>query len=93
MSNHVHIVFTPIEIEDGSYHALQTIMHSLKRHTALESNKILGREVAFWHHESFDHIVRDEEEFQRIVAYVLDNPVKAGLVERWGDWPWTYLKE
>jgi len=93
MSNHAHIVFTPLEKEDGAYHALQKIMHSLKRHTARKGNKVLGREGAFWQHESYDHVVRDRREWERIVAYVLNNPVKAGLVERWEDWPWTYLKD
>ncbi|MCB8943406.1 MAG: transposase [Ardenticatenaceae bacterium] len=92
MSNHAHLVFTPLEKEDGTYHALQKIMHSLKRHTAREGNKVLGREGAFWQHESYDHVVRNRQEWERIVAYVLNNPVKAGLVERWEDWPWSYLK-
>ena len=93
MSNHAHVVFRPLEKEDGTYHALQTIMHSLKRHTARQANKVLGREGAFWQHESYDHVVRDRQEWERIVAYVLNNPVKAGLVEKWEDWPWTFLKD
>lgn len=93
ISNHAHVLFRPLEKEDGTYHALQTIMHSLKRHTARQANKVLGREGAFWQHESYDHVVRDRQEWERIVAYVLNNPVKAGLVERWEDWPWTFLKD
>ncbi len=92
MSNHAHVVFRPLEKEDGTCHALQTIMHSLKRHTARQSNEVLGREGAFWQHESYDHVVRDRREWERIVAYVINNPVKAGLVEKWEDWLWTYLK-
>jgi REP element-mobilizing transposase RayT len=67
-------------------------MHSLKRRTATESNRVLQRRGQFWHRESYDHIVRDEKELNRIRNYVLNNPVKAGLVERWQDWPWTYCK-
>lgn len=89
---HVHAVFQPLAKEDGSYHALQKILHSLKRHTAWEANKVLGREGAFWQHESYDHVVRNRREWERIVAYVLNNPVKAGLVQTWEEWPWSYLK-
>ena len=92
MPNHVHALFRPLEKSDGHYHALQTILHSLKRHTARQANKVLGREGAFWQHESYDHVVRDQKEWERIVAYVINNPVKAGLVENWQDWPWTWLK-
>ena len=93
MSNHAHLVFRPLEREAGIYYALQTIMHSLKRYTAVEANKVLGRKGAFWQHESYDHVVRDRQEWERIIAYVINNPVKAGLVEKWEDWPWTYLKD
>ncbi|AII51078.1 hypothetical protein N008_03655 [Hymenobacter sp. APR13] len=30
---------------------------------------------------------------QRVIAYVLNNPVKAGLVESWEQWPYTYWPE
>lgn len=68
-------------------------MQSLKRHTARQANIVLGREGGFWQDESYDHVIRDNEEFLRIIHYVLENPVKAGLVSRWDEWPWTYYKE
>ncbi len=67
-------------------------MHSLKRYTAYEANQILGRSGAFWQHESYDHFARDEKELERIIKYVLYNPVKAGLVDDWKSWKWTYCK-
>ena len=92
MPNHVHVVFTPLPKEDGTYHALPAIMHSLKRYTARQANLLLGRQGQFWQHESYDHVVRDEVELQRIIRYVLNNPVKAGLITKWDEWPWTYCK-
>lgn len=92
MSNHVHVTFTPLEKEDDSFHSLSSIMHSLKIYTALKGNDILKREGQFWQHENYDHYVRDEAELSRIRKYILNNPVKAGLVESWDEWPWTYCK-
>ena len=40
----------------------------------------------FWQHESYDHWVRDDEELERIVAYIAANPVKANLVRQPQDW-------
>lgn len=60
MPNHVHTVYTPLLKEDGTYHAMSAIMHSLKRYTARESNLLLGREGQFGQHENYDHLVRDE---------------------------------
>jgi putative transposase len=108
MSNHVHVVFKPLisksdwqsdlspEHRLGCQSDLQTplskIMQSLKRHTARKTNIVLGREGAFWQDESYDHVIRDSGEFERIVNYVLENPVKAGLVSKWEDWTWTFCK-
>lgn len=92
MPNHVHLVCTPLQREGGTYHALHRILQSLKRHTARQANKILKRQGAFWQAESYDHVVRDMDELVRIVQYVVNNPVKAGLVADWEVWPWTYVK-
>jgi REP element-mobilizing transposase RayT len=90
MPNHLHLLFTPHRDAKGNYFSLAKIMHSLKLYTASEANRLLGREGQFWQHESYDHVVRDESELQRIVSYILLNPVKAGLVNRSEDWPWVY---
>ena len=92
MSNHAHVVFTPLEDGKGGHVALSRIMHSLKRYTATEANKILQRRGKFWQHESYDHIVRDEAELNRIRRYILQNPVKAGLVEDETTWPYSWAK-
>jgi putative transposase len=82
MPNHVHMVFTP-KCEDGEPYPLSRIMQSLKGNTARKANQLLGRQGAFWKHESYDHVVRDNQEFKRIVDYVVMNPVRAGLAPRW----------
>ncbi len=92
MPNHVHLVFTPLSRNDEAYYAMSSIMHSLKRHTGLRANQILARNGDFWQHENYDHIVRDEKEFCRIIEYVLDNPVSAGLVSKREDWQWCYRR-
>jgi len=92
MPNHVHTVFKPLAAKELNY-SLATIMQSLKGFTAHECNVLLGREGEFWAHESYDHYIRDNDEWHRIVAYVLNNPVKAGYVKEWRDWKWNYLRE
>ena len=83
MANHVHALITPhVEISK--------LMHSLKRYTSRKANQILvltGQ--PFWQEESYDHLVRDESEFRRIVAYIELNPVKAGLVTTPEAFPWS----
>ena len=92
MSTHAHVVFAPKQKADGTFHLLPDIMQSLKSFTAHKANQILERNGAFWQSESYDHVVRDEQEWWRILRYVVNNPVKAGLVENWHQWQWTYCK-
>ncbi len=92
MSNHGHAVLSPHQKDDGSFYALKSIMHSIKSYSANEGNKALKRSGRFWQDESYDHFVRDTDEWGRIVQYVLNNPVKAGLVSDWREWRWSYYR-
>lgn len=71
---------------------LDVILKSLKGRTAHEANRALGRGGTFWEPESYDHVVRDNAEFDRIVNYVLRNPVKAGLANDWQEWKWSFRR-
>jgi putative transposase len=87
LPNHVHMMIN-VQRSNAS---LYKILQKLKSYTAIQANKILHRNGAFWHHESYDHVVRDGSEFERIVWYILQNPVKAGLCKTWEDWKWSYV--
>lgn len=83
MANHVHVLLTPIL-------ALAKVTQGIKGFTAREINRLqneIGR--VFWQDESFDHWARDEEELLRIIHYIENNPVKAGLCKYPKDWPWS----
>ena len=82
MPNHVHlVVLLPLDAP-----SLLKTLQRLKGYTATQANKLLGRTGAFWQAESYDHVVRTGE-LERIMAYVVENPVKAGLVGNWRQWP------
>jgi putative DNA methylase len=66
-----------------------SFMRSLKGFTAREINKTLGLSGALWQKESYDHWVRNEDEFDKIRRYIENNPVKAGLVSKPEDFPWS----
>jgi REP element-mobilizing transposase RayT len=72
---------------------LASIMQSLKGRTARQCNLALNRRGQFWQHESFDHVIRDQAEWERVVDYVVSNPVKAGLVKDWHSWKWSYCRQ
>jgi len=83
MGNHVHVLLTP-KVD------LQVITQGIKGYTAHEINGLANaRGRIFWQDESFDHWARDEEEIHRIIDYIENNPVRAGLCQRTQDWPWS----
>jgi len=87
LPNHVHALFAGGDTADRS---LSKTLGSIKGFTAHEANDVLGRRGRqFWQHESFDHWCRTAEKEEAVVDYIRNNPVKAGLVADWRDWPWT----
>jgi len=85
MPNHVHLLLSPNE----GYFSLTEIMHSIKSYTANRANKLLLRSGAFWQHESFDRFIRNYQHFTRVVAYIENNPVKAKLCRKPGEWEFS----
>jgi REP element-mobilizing transposase RayT len=80
MPNHVHVVFQPLP-----EHELPDILHSWKSFTAKRANRLLGRSAEFWQREYYDHLVRNEDDFTRVVRYLAENPLRAKLQH----WPWV----
>jgi putative transposase len=100
MVNHLHLLLrpklmgVPKQSSIDSFVPLSSITKRIKGYTAREANRILQRTgKSFWQQESFDHWPRDEDEFFRIIAYIENNPVKAGLVRRPEEWKWSSAAE
>lgn len=74
MPNHVHLVIEPL-----GNHALSDILQAIKSTSAHLANVALERSGAFWQRESFDHLIRDDSDFERCCHYVRENPVTATL--------------
>lgn len=103
MPNHVHLLISLAnQLTDPkgylldehqlqiSYRPLSEIMRQLKGASAREINQHLGRRDSFWQKDSYDHYVRNERAYRNILYYILHNPVKAGLVQDWREYPYTY---
>ena len=75
MPNHVHV----LACLQGATDVLDQC-YSWKRHMATKINRAMGRQGRFWHEESFDHLVRGPEQFDRLRLYIADNPREAGLL-------------
>ncbi len=97
MPNHVHLLVNMARFRStGDAPAtspLSRALRILRGRTARFANQALNRTGKFWQDESYDHVVRDWAELERILRYIVYNPVKARLVEDWQEWPYTFVTE
>lgn len=85
MPNHVHVVVRPL----GKW-TLSKILQSWKGFSAHEANRRLDRVgKSFWQPESYDHLIRNDEDLHRCCHYTTMNPVNAGLCRSAEDWRWS----
>src|SRR5204863_3513070 len=42
-----------------------------------------------WQKDFYDHLLRRDEDLANQVRYIVNNPVRRGLVEDWEDYPFT----
>lgn len=83
MPDHVHIVLGPSEACD-----VITFVGQFKN-LAQRAAWSQGVEGSFWQKRFWDHFLRAEEQVEHVVEYVLNNPVRRGLVEHWRDYPFS----
>ena len=81
MPDHVHMIFTPfVDLERAEVFSLARITKAIKGTSAHLINRQLGRTGRVWQEESFDRVLRVSEKLDEKIAYILDNPVRKGLV-------------
>jgi REP element-mobilizing transposase RayT len=83
MPDHVHMLFTPLE-----EWTLSRIMRRVKGVSSRHINQLLTRTGPLWQDESFDRILRSDEDVRRTGEYIAENPVRAGLVKSADEYPW-----
>ena len=74
MPDHVHLILKPNESYD-----LSRIMKGIKGVSSNKINKSRNRTGTIWQDESFDRIIRDENELNEKIQYMFNNPMKKGL--------------
>jgi putative transposase len=82
LSNHFHLIVTDPHGRLPDFHRV------LDGLVARATNALLGRRESFWDPDSYNATrLEDAESVFEKIAYVLANPVAAGLVRRSADWP------
>ena len=100
MPSHHHWIFLPIENWETTLMSKErskqnprtpreVISHSVQSFSGTQCNRLLGISGQFWQWETFDHFARDDAETMRIIHYIEENPVVAGMAKRAEDFRWS----
>jgi REP element-mobilizing transposase RayT len=81
MPEHAHWIVAPIEHRGLSVGDFSTGFKRVLR-------KTLGSQPWEWQRGCFDRLLRSDENLRNKWIYVMDNPVRQGLVQKVQDWPY-----
>lgn len=85
LSDHFHLIIQPSANSNFS-----NIMHSLKTNFTREYKKQIGlsssQSMKFWQKRFWDHVIRDDRDFENHLHYIHFNPVKHGCVKDPRSW-------
>jgi REP element-mobilizing transposase RayT len=81
MPDHFHWL---IQLQKGS---LGQLMCQTKSLSARSINEATGRTGSLWQQGFHDRALRREEGLVKLARYIVANPLRAGLVEKLGDYP------
>ncbi len=85
MPDHLHLLISPRE---GN---LIKIIGQWKRFTGHLLGKA-GLDEPCWQRGFYDHALRKEEDIEKVASYIVNNPVRKGLVDQWQNYPYSWHK-
>lgn len=90
--DHFHLIIQPTGESNFS-----DIMHSLKPNFTREYKNLLGipasQTMKFWQKRFWDHVIRNDRDFESHLHYIHFNPVKHGYVKDPRDWKYSSYLE
>jgi putative transposase len=81
MPDHVHLVVEGLTEQSD----LKKFIRRAKQYSGYAHSQRTGQRL--WQRYGYEHVIRDDERLNQVVRYVIENPVRAGLVEHPGDYP------
>jgi putative transposase len=96
LPDHLHTVWTlPPDNSDFPTRWRLIKTHFAKRIAKAEALDAVRRrrgERAIWQRRYWEHYIRDDDDLNRHIAYCYFNPVRHGLVQHVGDWPYSTFR-
>ena len=82
MPDHLHLLVEGLEGSD-----LAQLMKGFKQSSSYDYKRRVGRPL--WQRSYYDHVLRGSDELRPAIEYILENPMRAGLVDDPGAYPFS----
>jgi len=90
MPDHMHLMWMGLELASDQINGVRFLRKYLQ--IEFDRRNLSGRETYQLQKQSHDTVLREEERkrgaFASACTYILDNPVREGLVTQAGEWKW-----
>ena len=87
MPDHLHIL---LALSENYQKSLQNWVAAFKRYTSKVINEKFDIKP-LWQKNFYDHIVRKKESLIKIAEYIINNPVRKGIVQNWEEYPYSRM--
>jgi len=100
MPDHLHLLLKLSDEEIRWYNAgargqqPEGVLDHIGQFKSYTTNQIwrkMGREGVLWQKSSYDRIIRYNDKLDFAVSYVLNNPIRRGLVDNWMNYPYSAI--
>jgi putative transposase len=84
MPDHIHLLITP-----GPTSSLEKCVQLVKGGSSHQIHEIRNQKMEIWQQGFYDWTIRDADDWRTKLEYIQMNPVRAKLVQRPSDWPYS----
>jgi putative transposase len=82
MPDHVHFL-----VAGGQEADLWNFIHQFKQASGFNFKRKTGKKL--WQRSFYEHVLREEEDVSQVCLYIFQNPMEAGLVKDFREWPFS----
>jgi len=97
LPDHLHAIWTLPEGDNDFSKRWMLIKagfsRQLSKNERINKSRIKKGERGIWQRRYWEHLIRDEDDYQNHVNYIHYNPVKHGYVQRAVEWPYSTIHD
>ncbi len=97
LPDHLHTIWT-LPVHDKNYAKRWMLIKAgfsryMPNHEKINDSRKKKGERGIWQRRYWEHLIRDEDDYEKHINYIHHNPVKHGYVNKAIDWPYSTIHD